>query len=247
MANIDFLTGWQDEVAKYVKGIDNTKYQTLLEDEIRDTLRDFCKRTALWWYDVWFDVVADINYYPLDGLFPADPDPNAADIVIIESVKFKSDGEDPDTYRDLPPLRAWVENVPDKNAGGWQYYTGNEPTNFYFDELDNILFLHPTPELDSAPDGIEARLILMPAHTATELPDFFWRQYKRAIGTGIAGSLMQLTNKPWSDEELGKIKEAEYDSWVTEAKSKKQSGYTRRTTQVQFPHYGGSRGSSWVF
>jgi len=247
MANIGFLAGWQDEVAKYCKGIDNANYQTLLLDEIRDLMRDFCKRTALWWYDVSFDVIAGTNYYKLSALIPQEPDDDAADIVLVESVKYKSDGEDSDSYRDLPPLRAWVENVPGKNSGGWQYFTGSEPTNFYYDELEETLLLYPTPELDSAPDGIEARLILMPGHEAIEFPDFFYKQYKTELGIGIAANLMQLTNKPWSNEELGKIKGAEYDSWVTEAKSKKQSGYTRRTTQVQFPHFGGSRGSSWVF
>ena len=48
MANINFLAGWTEEVSKYIKGIDNSVYTDLLEDEIRDTLRDFCRRSGLW-------------------------------------------------------------------------------------------------------------------------------------------------------------------------------------------------------
>lgn len=237
------LLDWQDEIAKSVKGIDNAQYSTLLEDEIRDTIRNWCHRTGLWWVDLdRITTIADQPDYDLSALLPSGNE--EAEIEIIESVKYKEDGADDDQFRTLDPIREWVENQ--FRHGSWNFGQSGDPYEFFYREFDTTLFLNPPPENGST-EGLLIRVVLKPTHNATEVPDFFYNYYKTEIGVGVVASLMHLTNKPWSNEQLGDKKKAEYDSYVTMALQRKQSGYTKRRSHPEFPHFGGSRSKDWVF
>lgn len=251
MASVNILD-WRGEVAKYAKGVDNASYTTLLDDEIKEVLRDFCERTHLWTQTLspFVDVVANTSAYDIYSLI--DDSDGDADIEIVESVQYKEDGDDNDQLRALWPMTDWINDDAEPtagrvygNTGSWRYVTAPQPTHFYID-TDKTLNLYPIPTVKSD-EGLRVALVLKPRDDATEVPEFIYKDWKKAIAWGAAGRLLGMTTQKWFNRDLGDYYWDKYKQRRTAALLKKQTGFTRRDLKVQFPNYGGSRSRSWVF
>lgn len=249
MASVDILD-WRPEVDKYVKGVNTTNYQALLDDEIKEVLRDFCEFTHLLTQTIspFIDVVADQADYDLYPLI--DTTDGDVDIEIVESVQYKADGDDDDQFRPLWPFTDWVQddlgvNQPNGLAGNWRFLTAPEPTNFWV-EADKTLNLYQIPEIKSDA-GLRVTLVLKPDDVATEVAEFIWRDWKKAIAWGTAGRILGMTTQTWYNRDLSDYFWAKYLDRRANAALKKQTGFTRRDLHVVVPPYGGSRSRQWIF
>ena len=248
------ISDWREEVNKYAKGVDNATYYALLDDEIKEVLRDFCEHTHLLTQtiDPFINVVADQSEYQLYPLI--DVTDGTVDIEIVESVEYKEDGFDLDQFKPLFPFTAWVKddaglgNIARPNAafsGSWRYQEAPVPTHFHVDN-EKVLHLYPIPTVKSD-EGLRVTLVLKPDDAATDVAEWIWRDWKKAIAWGTAGRLLGMTTQKWFDRDLGDYYWAKYLDRRSQAHLKKTTGYTRRDTKVQIPDYGGSRARSWVF
>lgn len=235
------ITDWGPEVLKYVKNVDKDADVNLLDDEIKETLRDFCEHTGLWTKELpRIDVVADQRDYVLT--VPTDEGTN--EIVLIERILYKEEGQDDEQFRKLFPVVEWERDRKWTEYGNWTFRTG-EPTG-YFMNYQKTLSLNPIPINDSD-EGLLVRLQLKPADDADEVPFFIWEDYKKAIAWGSAGRIMSMTNKRWSNPALGDAYWAKYLDRRGNAYEKKQTGFTSEKSRVEIPWFGGSRDDGWVF
>lgn len=254
MASVD-ISDWREEVAKYAKGVDNTAYETLLDDEVKEVLRDFCEHTHLLTQtiDPLIDVVADQNNYPIIPLI--DDTDGKSDIEIVESVQYKEDGAALDQFRPLFPFTDWVRDdagPPGSNTqpvssftGNWRFVEAAQPTHFYVDP-EKVLYTYPIPTVKSD-EGLRVTLVLKPSDDATKVKEWFWQDWKKAIAWGAAGRVLGMTTQKWFDRDLGDYFWGKYYARRSAAALKKTTGFTRRDLKVQIPPYGGSRGRAWVF
>ena len=249
MASVPILD-WRPEVAKYAKGVDNAAYQALLDDEIKEVLRDFCEHTHLLVQTIspFIDVVATQADYPLYPLI--DDTDGKSDIEIVESVKYKPEGYTADQFRDIWPFTDWIEDdagilTPSGVSGGWRYLTSPQPTNFWV-TADKVLHLYQIPSVASV-EGLRVTLVLKPADDSTLVKDWFWQDWKKAIAWGAAGRILGMTTQKWFNRDLSDYFWGKYLDRRSNAALKKTTGFTRRDLHAQIPLFGGSRSRSWVF
>ena len=244
MATSVNISAWRDEVAKYTKEINTTEYQAILDGEIVETIRDFCKETHLWTQDLDpISVIANRNNYTL---FVDDTD-GKANIIVVQSVHYKEDGESDDQFRALDVISDWRSDQPqeipatyhDPVYGNWRFETSEYPTNFYV-KPSKELILYPIPTVKSD-HGLRVNVVLKPEDGATKVPIWIYQDYKQAIAWGAAGSILGMTTQKWFDADLSEYFLGKYRHRRNAAKIRRQEGYGMRKSKVLIPDIAGSR------
>lgn len=233
------------EIAKYVKF--SSAFNDLVDAEVLETLRDFCRDTGIW-VEALADisVVADTASYELTIPTTHGDSPELA---WMDSVKFKSSGADDDQYR---TLKAFTEDDYDRyENGGWEYHEAPEPSKYFVKPTGTsnsvkTLVLYPIPTSASS-DGLRCKVACKPAQDATTVPQWIWDDYYRAITLGVCAGLLNMPNKPWSNAEMAMYYESQYNARRDEAYQNAKLGYVKqRPQQIRYPWTGGSRQSIMV-
>jgi len=214
------LSEWVKEVSATVPAVPDF----LIERFAREAAIEFLKKTLLWQSTLTrISVVADTNSYSLTA-------PAGGEIWGIQTVKYKADGKDDDTFKTLDPVSEVYEDHHDH--GNWEYTENETPNEYRFDHLDDTLYLYPTPTEASA-SGLLVKVNAIPDQSATYVQDFLYQKYKNAITYGAKALLLQEPNQPWSDIQTGLFNQAKFDTEISDAKTKRLTGFTNRKLRVR--------------
>jgi hypothetical protein len=238
------ITSWTSDVARYVKGIDNSTYAGLLANEVLETARDFCRETDIWSVLLPpIDVAIGASTYPLS--YPGVA--MRSQVWRAEEVWYKESGATADQYTQLAPIVDWRE---DENGAYWRANTAAAPSKYHFRPEDSSLLLDIIPTANST-DGLLVRASLIPDLAATQVVDFLYNRWKRGITYGIAAGLMRMSNKPWTDIQMSDYYQGQYVAIRENAFDTKQRGANRRPSSAVGAAVSamgvGSRGSGLIY
>jgi len=246
MASKD-VSDYRDEVSFYIKNATKSTNTTFIDKQIVRILRDFCKDTWIWRYDLTeISVVADQANYTL-SLPTTD---GTAELVMVDWVKYKSDGLDDDQYTYVEPINLLTEEIPSgtsKFSGGFVETSGNAPQVFWVDP-DDTLWIKPTPNSTAAgTSNMKVKVIVMPALTATKAPIFLYNDWLEVIAKGVAARICNMAGERWYDPKLSDRYRKQYEQAKTdEAEAQRWQGKNRKQMVIR-PHKaytGGARSFS---
>lgn len=176
--------------------------QTMVDEKIRDALREFCDGTKLW--RVSFDSIyteAGQPQYELD--IPTD---YACEIVEIVSATLND-----------KPLAGTRES---EQTDEWRA-KGGTPTNrlgFY----DDIIIITPVPDVSGKEIKLEA--VLRPSISATTFPSTLLK-YTEQIANGTKAKLMMMVGQPWSNPQMAMKHESDFNTAIGRASIRVAKGY----------------------
>jgi hypothetical protein len=110
-------------------------------------------------------------------------------------------------------------------------------------EDDEKLFSFPdngTVRIHELTVGQEVFLtcVYKPTYSITEIDDIIYNDWQEAIAAGAKQRLMAIPGQPWSNLELSQYYNFKNRRGVSEAKLKKQKGYTTAPDQVNWRAFG---------
>ena len=188
------ITAWEGDILPKVPLVPHPAFLKA----VGDAAIEFCEETLSWkeWLSA-IDVVASDRDYTLS--LPAGV-AAYAQIEKVRRVLFKENGADNSQFAPLHPA---TEGEMDADLGiGWQFQTGASLSRFLLDEDDpTMLLLYPIPENASA-GGLLVQIYAKPMETATVVPDFLFKRYRKAITNGALANLFGETAMPWANPQL---------------------------------------------
>ena len=184
--------------------------------------RKFCKGTLLWKITLdRISVVADTQGYELET--------DEGDLVAVDTVKYKQDGEDDDQFKTLDPIENITEDL--QRSGSWEFLESTSPDTYSVDN-DNNLTLYPIPTAASV-NGILVKIVVMPSIGATTLPDFIGADYMDEIAQG---ALAWLFNE--KEDFLRRDRAtASFSAAIASAQWQRRIGKTNRPLRVRFQKF----------
>lgn len=219
------ISDYRTEVQRYIK-ISGSGTNTDIDAKVIETLRDFCKFTSYWRETLdAISVVADTEEYTLT--VPATEGDGQVHSLVW--VKYKEDGEDDDQFIKLQLIDQDTIDFFYDDAG-WKFETNETPDSAGL-TFNKKLFLHPIPT-EASTDGLLVRVVVIPTPSASNAPEFIFNDYYQTIAYGAAGLMMQMTNKPWTNVELGARYWADYLMRRNDIKFDRKTGNTNRRLGV---------------
>lgn len=207
------LTAWLDDVLPEVPGC----FNAAANQAILDAYGELCRRSLIYSYDpAAISVVAGTHTYSI--VPPADTVVSDFLKVFVNSVLVDPRTED------------WL----DENVDDWRT-TATGAARGYIVPDENDVRLVPTPA-EAIASGLVVKVALAPLSTATTCPDIIFNKWRDAITAGALARLMMSPKKPYTNLQLGRSKEAEFNGWVTNAGMKATQAGTRARLRVR-SHY----------
>jgi hypothetical protein len=215
------LTAWTPEMLTQVVGVPAQG----IKFAVRNAAIKFCEESLLWTYTLSrIDVVADTGAYSLT--VPTDQN---GQVVSIDNVKYKEDGQDDDQFRRLDPISETQQDLLD--SGSWSFLSSSTPNNFYSTFLSKQLNFYQIPSEASA-GGLLVKVNLRPTISCDDVPDFLYDDYREAVKDGALAFLFGSKAMPWYSLETSLYHRALFKDAYSDAKQDKITGPTKRLMQV---------------
>lgn len=218
MANItDFVADIRTQVPDALESV--------IGAEVLKVVRMFCKRTTRWRVDL-PDITLVLNQalYVVGGgasnlVLPADSE-------ISLFVTAKQNGI---------PIGILRKQDIDQLEYCWQVQTGGQLRAIV--PIDNTqIQTFPIPTDVTYP--LDLRVVLIPTVGALTCPDFVFNDWEQAITAGTLGRLKNMVGQPWTDFNVAKLKQAEFDDLVADAAIQLDRGFSNRTRMAGVPRFG---------
>jgi len=220
------LTAWSPEILTQVVGVPapGIKYA------VRNAAIKFCEETFLWTIALdRISIVADTKTYDL--ALPVSQD---GQIINIDNVKYKEDGQDDDQFRRLDPISETQRDL--IASGSWSFLSSPNPNAYYSDYLNKQLNFYQIPTAASA-EGLLVKVNVRPEIDCDDLPDFLYRDYRQQIKDGALGFLFGSKAMPWYDIEKSMYHGALFKDAYADGKQDKITGPTKRPMQVRMRNW----------
>lgn len=216
-------TLWYPEINPDIPGVP----VPALREAVRAAAITFCEKTQLWRFDLDdIDVVADTNDYTLtiDASLEAE-------IVVIDAVKYREDGEDEDKFQSLDPVSEVQE---DKNrSGGWRALNTDASLEYYVSPVDKTTLTLVGTVNNSSTDGLRVTVVAKPLRTATALPDFLYDDHREDIGYGAKANLFMRRGMPWYEPQLAMSYETRFRAACGNGKFRRVRGMTNKDMMIK--------------
>ena len=197
MPLVNFST-FVKEVAPYLAGCPTA----VIESQIRKVTIDLCERAK-----VWVVTLPSVPTIPGDAVYALAPVVVEAEVSSVETLSLTT----PTVTKELTPQIS----RPITDPGPGEPYAYSQPTSASVE-------LFPTP--DAASYTLGGRVAIRPTDIATSCEQFILSDYRRAIFHGVLYELMEMPDRPWSDEK-GAIRHGkQWGYFVYLAKAKSNSG-----------------------
>jgi hypothetical protein len=181
--------------------------EPVLDNALRNTAIEFFRES--WSWRVYTDpisVEAGVPEYDVEL-------PTGTDIVTVLSVTLNGAPINPNTNDELDRLRPrWTSDT-----GLPKWYTMTESTS---------IVLAPVPDQNFT-DGLVMHLALMPTRSATSITDWAANLYWDGIVAGTIAYLMEMPEKPWSNEKFAANRRRVFNSAVASARESAVRGLSR--------------------
>lgn len=188
---------------------------SLVEQEIRTSAIDYCRRTRVWQETVNDVTVANEPSYSIDY-------PN--DALFYEPRAVLIDGK---------PITPFTPDGLTLQVPTWRTETGMVSKYTVVDE--SSIFLYRIP--DTGGQALEVDAVFLPTEQAVRLPDFLLnRHHVIAITKGAKYRLMFMGKKPWTDRDLASKYENDVDSLIGAESFRVAQGKTRLPARVTVCH-----------
>jgi hypothetical protein len=187
----------------------------------------FCEKSHLWMITLDdIDVVADTADYTLT--VPAE---QYAEIVVVDNVKYRADGEEETAFRTVDPIGEVQE---DRNRnGGWRAYETSGGFEYYVDPVSKTTLTLVGVPTESSTDGLRVRVVVKPLRTATVLPDFLYNEWREAIGCGAKANLFGRRGMAWYDPNERDKHEYDFRNACGNAKQRRATGSVNKIMRVK--------------
>lgn len=196
------IAQWYDEVLPEVGGVSTP----LLINAIRNSMREFLKRSSIWRADLTpITLVATTGTYAL-GL--------GAGTSLADIIKAKIDDESEIT----PILPGDLE----REYPNWQTETG-EVKRYLMENAPGVIRLIRTPDTEQT---LDLKVALMPGPTGTSIPDWIFDQYFEQIGYGAKHRLMRMAGFRWSNPDGASMYFNLFENAIGDAQSAADKGLT---------------------
>ncbi|MCK4252579.1 hypothetical protein KAX97_14115 [candidate division WOR-3 bacterium] len=215
------ISSWETQILPDIMGVP----YPALEIAVRNACIAFCEQTLLWTYTLdRITVAVDTQSYPLTI-----PGATYGEIISVDDVKYKQDGEDDDQFTTLDPISKNQKDLHD--SGSWPFRTSTTPSGYWVDKDKNIL-LYNTPTAASS-EGLLVRCNLKPTKTCTTVEDFLYKDHFEVIGAGAKAKLFSRKAQSWYDPDLAGVFGSIFNVGINDAKPIKTTGYTKRPMKVR--------------
>jgi len=220
------LTAWTPEILTQVVGVPAPGIMYA----VRNAAIKFCEETLLWTTTLdRISIVADTRTYALT--MPVSQD---GEIINIDNVKFKEDGQDDDQFRRLDPISETQQDLID--SGSWSFLSSPNPNNYYSGFLNKQLNFYQIPTAASV-DGVLVKVNVRPEIDCTDLPDFLYKDYRQQIRHGALEFLFSSKAMAWYDIEKGMYHGAMFKDAYSDGKQDKIAGPTKRPMSVRMRNW----------
>jgi len=221
------LTAWVPELEPSILGLPAKALQV----GVRNAAIEFCELTWMWLYTFdAMDVDLGVQVYTLTV-----PPEECGEIISLDNMKYKQDGEDDDQYGTLEPIS---EIQMDANSNGnWRFITASSPSAYFGNSNDKTKFaLYPIP-LDDSDEGLIVRVNLRPTIDCTTLPAFLYTEHRRTIAYGALADLFGRKNMPWYDPQEEQKNYLRFRNACDNAKSARLTGPTNSRGPVKMAFF----------
>jgi len=189
----------------------------IIKEKIIEAVRKFCHETKLWVVRVEAqNLTAATAAYDLTAMNTYDDAlvtiAETGDIVAIDHAEI-------DNYA----LRTTSTAFLNEQEYGWRSRTEQVPRRFLMGPDRQIVFVY-TPSQDKT-GGVDIWLSMKPLWTATEVEDFFFTDWRKAIEYAAQALLMEIPKMPWSDDQTAMMMWAKFANELEDAYDHKASGY----------------------
>jgi hypothetical protein len=186
--------------------------EPMLDQALRETAREFCKRAKVWkkWSD---SFLASGN----QRLFEFDVLPGSE---VVAAVRASVDGEDYSVLGSHALPAGWQ----DEANGGVK-----DCTLIHVNSKEFVLYPKP-----NAGESIVLELALRPTMTATGVGDVVFEEFTEAIAWGTKYRLWTKPNKPWTNPQSAAQAKVEFEGYVHSAANQawRQSAEKRVTKTI---------------
>lgn len=203
--------------------------KSIIIDELRNSLIDFCVNTDIYMQELTpFVVAANVNEYEANDLdIPAGAELNH----IIDIFRSSSDSTVRLSQKNLSPLEAKAQIGSQSifktyGTGRVKYYTQRDQEN---------ILIAPTPD---STETFYALYSLKPTVTSTTIPSIIANEYKEAIVHGALYRLQMMKDSPWTDLQAAELNKRMYDKAEALAVRKTKYGNVGASLTVQYQEFG---------
>lgn len=207
MANLPFLDLY-DHVIPYLPGAETS----VVDLQIRRTLKDFFRRTTLWREDVPVTILPDQTLY---ALVPSTPIARVAHVMRV--------GHGPHAI-DLAPVPEHYRMAPgyvDTRAGWW---------------VQNLPYIHLRTTEPTAVVSCALTLTVEPG--VLEFPEWVLNNHVEIVSAGILAHMMSMPGKPWTQLDLAGVHWKRYSSGVLAERAQLRDGSRPNASTMTGPRFG---------
>jgi len=221
------LTKWAPEIASNISDIPTPLWRAA----IRGAAIEFCELTWMWLYT--FDAMnVEANTQVYELTVPAD---EYGEIISLDNMKYKQDGEDDDQYSTLEPISEIQMDA--NSSGNWRFITAPSPSAYFGNSNDKTKFaLYPIPT-DDSDEGLIVRVNLRPTAGCDTLEDFLYTEHRETIAYGALASLFGRKNMPWYDPQEAQQNYLKFRNACDNAKSARLTGPTNSRGPVKMAFF----------
>lgn len=220
------LTAWTPEILTQVVGVPVPG----IKFAVRNAAIKFCEESLLWTYTLpRIDIVAGTGAYTLT--VPVDQN---GQVVGIDNVKYKQEGQDDDQFRRLDPISEAQQDLID--SGSWSFLSSPTPSRFYSTFLSKQLNFYQIPS-EASVEGLLVKVNLRPTISCDDVPDFLYNDYRDAIKDGALAFLFGSNAMPWHSLEKSLYHKALFKDAYSDAKQDKITGPTKRPMRVKMRNW----------
>ena len=185
-----------------------------VEEYLRRTTIEFCRRSGFWREVVTIPVEDDVLEYRVGTVRPDGrmDRPLAA--------KFRSDPAGNGSGKEIPLRHVDYGDVRLARSGG-----RGDPMFFGVDEAGSTIRVWPAPFVSTQINPrIELYAVAVPTQRSRQFADSILEQWRDAIVDGCLWQLMRMPSKPWSNPEMALHHRAEFYRQVNDARRKMETG-----------------------
>ncbi len=186
------------------------------ESAIKRTVIEFCAATLVWKHNpAAMNVVASTATYAI--VAPAD-----ASVVAVISAQL--DGE---------PLSPKGIDWLDSNVKRWRTDPGRVAHFTQTDPSEVVLAPPPSASMSAA---LTMTVALQPTRAATGFPQWIYDHHGYVLTDGALAKLMLMSDKPWSDPQLGADARARFETAVASIRASADTSLGRAAARVTAQH-----------
>jgi len=188
----------------------------IIKERIIEALRLFCHETKLWTVQLeeqgLTKDVAKYDVTAMNELSSGTAISTVGEVVAIDHVELNG-----------LALETTSEAYLNEMERGWRSHTEPKPRRFYMGPSREIVFVY-TPSLTTA-DGLDLFLSLKPLWSATQVEDWFYNDWKKAIEYAAQAYLLEIPKMAWTDPAGAGYFWQKFNEQLDDAYDHKAAGY----------------------